>query len=108
MLPAFIESTVNIVGGTDANVIGLRTEKYKYFRDRNNPLKNIHLYDLEKDPKEENNISMELTEIIEEFENQLMDINSKREFLIKDSSEKIDLTDAKKIEEKLRNAGYIN
>jgi len=108
MLPAFIESTVNIVGGTDANVIGLRTEKFKYFRDRNNPLKNIHLYDLEKDPKEENNISMELTEIVEEFENQLMDINSNREFLIKDSSEKIDLTDAKKIEEKLRNAGYIN
>jgi arylsulfatase A-like enzyme len=108
MVPAFIESTVNIIDSTDANVIGLRTSKYKYFRDRKNPLKNIHLYDLENDPKEENNISMESTKKIEEFENELIRINSKREFLIKDSSNKLDLIDAQKIEEKLRSAGYIN
>tara|TARA_B100000530_G_C15917515_1_gene471856 strand:- start:149 stop:1588 length:1440 start_codon:yes stop_codon:yes gene_type:complete len=108
MLPAFIESIVNIVGATDANLIGLRTGKYKYFRDRDNPLKNIHLYDLEKDPKEEENISSELTDIVDEFENKLMQINKKRDFTIKDSLENIDSRDAKRIEEKLRDAGYIN
>ena len=108
MFTTFIESTVNIIDSTDSNVIGLRNSKFKYFRDRNNPLKNIHLYNLENDPKEENNISMESAKIIEEFENELIQINSKREFLIKNSSDNLDLIDSKKIEDKLRSAGYIN
>jgi len=108
MFSAFIDSSVNIIDSADADVIGLRTSKFKYFRDRKNPLKNIHLYDLENDPKEENNISMESIKIIEEFENELLTINNKRDFLIKKSSDNLDFTEAKKIEEKLRSAGYIN
>ena len=39
-----------------SNTIGIRTSKYKYFRDRFDDSKNIHLFDIENDPLEEINI----------------------------------------------------
>ena len=38
-------------------VIGIRTDKYKYFRNRYDSSKNVHLYDLENDTYEDNNIA---------------------------------------------------
>jgi len=106
--PVFIESSVNVIKSPDSNVIGIRTSKFKYFRDRNVHEKNIHLFDLINDPLEENNVANENKEKIEEFENKLKDINDKLDFNIKEISDEIGIDEAKEIEEKLRQAGYIN
>ena len=46
-------------------VIGIRTFQYKYFRDKDDPKKKVHLFDLENDPLEENNIAEKMTEVVE-------------------------------------------
>jgi len=106
--PAFIESTVNVTKSSDSNVIGLRTSEFKYFRNRNNPLKNIHLYNLQNDPLEEYNIYLKNPEIIEKFENELIEINKNLEFLMEESEDEIRLEEAEEIEKKLKEVGYIN
>ena len=55
-LVAYIESTPGVVMETN-NVIGIRTDKYKYFRNRNDANLDIHLFDLENDPFEDDNIA---------------------------------------------------
>ena len=37
--------------------LGIRTDKYKYFRFARNADENVHLYDLENDPFENTNIA---------------------------------------------------
>ena len=54
--PSLLDSIQNSTLSLSSNVIGIRTSKFKYFRDRNDSTKNIHLFDLELDPHEENNI----------------------------------------------------
>ena len=107
-LSAFIESTVNLTKSADSNLIGLRTFEFKYFRNRNNPLKDIHLYDLQNDPLEENNIYLKYPEIIKKFENELIGIDKSKKFLMNEFVNEIDLEEAKNIEKKLKEAGYIN
>ena len=81
-IPVFIESTVNFTDPSDSNLVGLRTSEFKYFRDRKNSLKNVHLYNLIDDPKEEHNISMENPKVVQNFENELTKIDQNREFII--------------------------
>ena len=56
-LPVFIEYAVNMPNFIADTVIGVRTSQYKYFRDKDDPKKKVHLFDLENDPLEENNIA---------------------------------------------------
>ena len=56
--------------------IGIRTSKYKYFRNSKNSKKDIHLYDLENDPYENNNISKNNLPIIEKIEKLLQDMQN--------------------------------
>jgi hypothetical protein len=104
----FIESSVNVTKSPDSNLVGIRTSEFKYFRDRNIPEKNVHLFDLKNDPLEENNISSKNQQKIVEFENELKKINEKLDFTIKETDEEIGIDEAKEIENKLREAGYIN
>ena len=48
--------------------IGIRTSKYKYFRNSKSTKKDVHLYDLENDPYENNDISKSNLPIIEKME----------------------------------------
>ena len=105
---AFIESTVNLTKASDSNLIGLRTSKFKYFRSRNNESENIHLYDIDKDPLEENNTYLRNSEIIKKFESELMNIDKNKKFLMEEFSNEIELDEAEDIEKKLKEAGYIN
>ena len=105
---AFIESTVNLTKASDSNLIGLRTSKFKYFRSRNNESENIHLYDIDKDPLEENNTYLRNSEIIKKFESELMNIDKNKKFLMEEFSDEIELDEAEDIEKKLKEAGYIN
>ena len=105
---AFIESTVNLTKSSDSNLIGFRTSKFKYFRNRSDELKDIHLYDLQKDPLEENNIYLQNPEIINFFENELIKINKNKIFLMEQFTDEIELEEAENIEKKLKESGYIN
>ena len=66
--PAFLESATNSKRSSDSNVIGIRTSEYKYFRDRDEKTKNIHLYELKNDQLEEHNVYETNNEIIEKME----------------------------------------
>ena len=74
--------------------IGIRTSKYKYFRNSKNSKNNIHLYDLENDPQENSNIAKNNTQLIKEMENIISKIISgsedhKNETISKDEEDQI-------------------
>ena len=99
---AYMESNPLIL--TESNdVIGVRTSKYKYFRDKNYPKNRIHLYDLESDPFEDFNIASKNMDKINEFEKILSNI-------IKDFKNNSDIEDelsSAEIENELRKLGYV-
>ena len=66
-LVAYMESSPAIVIKV-VIVIGIRTDKYKYFRNRYDSSKNVHLYDLENDPYEDNNIADKDKKVVEAME----------------------------------------
>lgn len=62
-LPAYIEVGINLSQllnnknpDTRPKVIGIRTSEFKYYRLRDDPTKNVHLFNLKDDPKEEHNL----------------------------------------------------
>ena len=99
-LPAYIESNP-LIRLKSNDVIGIRTSKYKYFRDKNESNKRIHLYNLESDPLENENLNHK-KEIVNKMERILQDI-------LKDTSENMSEDDeqTKEIEEELKRLGYI-
>ena len=105
-IPAFLESAPNSTRSSDSNVIGIRTSKFKYFRDRNDPTKNVHLYDLKNDPLEEKNIAEDNKDVVEEMEKQVIEI-LKGESLEHKQSKKLTEEEIKKAREVLTKLGYI-
>ena len=105
-IPAFLESAPNSTRSSDSNVIGIRTSKFKYFRDRNDPTKNVHLYDLKNDPLEEKNIAEDNKDVVEEMEKHVIEI-LKGESLEHKQSEKLTEEEIKKAREALTKLGYI-
>ena len=49
-------------------LVGIRTQNFKYFRNVQDPKKDVHLYDLKNDPLEDNNIANERSDIVKEME----------------------------------------
>ena len=88
------------------NTIGLRTKKYKYFRNRFSKSKNVHLYDLENDPLELSNIREQNPDVIENLEQELSQISPTGSFVFKKTHELLD-EENKYIEKELRKLGYI-
>ena len=72
-LVAYMESSPAIII-KPVIVIGIRTDKYKYFRNRYDSSKNVHLYDLENDPYEDNNIADKDKKVVEAMEDILKSI----------------------------------
>ena len=60
--------------------VGLRTSKYKYFRNNDELKKDVHLYDLDVDPKENNNIGKQNPDIINNLEKILFSLQSNGEY----------------------------
>ena len=56
------------------NAIGIRTSQYKYYRSREDPKKNIFLFNLITDPDEMNNLANENPELIKMFEKTINDM----------------------------------
>ena len=101
-----IDGTASKSESNHSDTIGIRTEKLKYFRDRFDEVKNVHLYDLENDPMEEYNIYDKNPEIIKTMEYELKKINSNRDFSFQQTNEINDLN-AKKAKDLLRKLGYV-
>lgn len=98
--PMFIESGDNMEN--EGFVIGIRTSKFKYYRSRTVPDKDVHLYDLQKDPLEKYNIATSIPEIVESMERILKSFQIKSTVI---ETEKDD--NDKKIEKELKKLGYI-
>ena len=103
-IPVYVESGVDSSSSVN-NVIGIRTSKYKYFRNRQNHASNVHLYDLSKDALEQDNIAKQNPEIVQEMENILKNITNSSS--LKSDKEEFSNDEIKKIEEELRKLGYI-
>ena len=106
-VPALVESIPMSLNAYTMNYVGIRTSEYKYFRDRNETTKNIHLYDLVKDPLEEKNLADKLPGVVQKMENTLSEMQSQKSFDYEKSNELND-DEAKIIEKELRKLGYIN
>ncbi len=99
---AYIESSPAIQIKTD-DVIGIRTNRYKYFRNRYDSSKDIHLYDLKNDPYEDENLADKSKETCAKMEGILKNIINGF------SLEKVCYEDNndKKVENVLKKLGYV-
>lgn len=106
------DSTIMIDGASSksesniSDTIGIRTKNFKYFRDRSNETKNVHLYDLELDPHEENNIFESNPKVIKQMENKLYEINNDKNFSYNHINE-ITEKEAQNAKELLKDLGYV-
>ena len=97
----FIENTPLIQKKVNLT-IGIRTSKFKYFRDRDDLTKRVHLFNLIEDKFEENNIAASRPDIVEKMEKFISKINYKNN----SKSTTIDEKESKIIENELEKLGY--
>ena len=83
--------------------VGIRTPNYKYFRYAREPSENVNLYDLEKDPQENNNIASENPEIVKEMEGILEELTKNATI---ESMDDMDDKRLERIHDELRLLGY--
>jgi len=99
--PAYIETVTNTESD---DIIGIRTSNFKYFRNSLEPKKNIHLYDLKTDPKEEQNLYQKYPKKVLEMEEIINKI--RKDDLPKQLSNLTD-DESNTIKNELRKLGYI-
>jgi len=108
-LVAYMESTPAIII-KPVIVIGIRTDKYKYFRNRYDSSKNVHLYDLENDPYEDNNIADRDKKIVEEMEDTLKKIingfSLEKGCRLEDVDDDLGTEEINMVEKELKKMGY--
>ena len=89
-------------------LVGVRTENFKYFRNFNNSKKDVHLYDLKTDPFEDDNLFVQRTDIIQEMELILEQIqNNSLSLLNEDEDEDFKDEELNEVRESLKKLGYI-
>ena len=109
-LPAYIEVGINLAQLVNSKnpkalpkIIGVRTSVYKYLRARDDPGKNVRLFDLKNDPLEEKNIVDEKPDIVKKMEGVLSQFTKDS----KDDAGTLTDEDIKKARETLLKLGYI-
>lgn len=102
-LPAYIH-TMPYEKISPHDAVGIRTPKYKYFRNEHDPSKNINLYDLEDDPFENNNIEKIHPDIVSNMEEILSEITKS---FPSDNHEEISPEEVAQINKELKELGYI-
>lgn len=90
---------------SELDVCGIRTSEFKYFRAASDLTKKIHLYDLKKDPLEENNIAQNETKLVQKMEANLKKIQQGMVKNINNTSYEEDHDE--KVKEELRKLGYL-
>ncbi len=101
--PVFIETPASVIK-QPIFVIGIRTPQYKYFRNRDDKDKDVVIFDLIKDPFEEQNIAAHHPELVEKFENILLEIMSNQ--IAEEDVEIMTDDERKAIEDELKKQGY--
>ncbi|MCH7647226.1 MAG: sulfatase-like hydrolase/transferase, partial [Thaumarchaeota archaeon] len=86
-------------------LVGIRTQNFKYFRNVQDPKKDVHLYDLQNDPLEDNNIANERSDIVKEMELNIEKI--KKDALPLSNEEELSEEEIKRAKESLKRLGYI-
>ena len=84
--------------------VGIRTSNYKYFRSTYNAKENVHLYDLENDPYENNNIARSYKQLVARFENKLLELQKDN---LSEYKEKIPDEEIEEISNELYKMGYM-
>lgn len=100
---AYVEAVGIAIPNRDEWLAGLRIDnKYKFIYYPFRPDFEEELYDLENDPKEKNNIASDNRELISSFKKKIEDMKTE-----KLTGEKLTDLDKKKIEERLKELGYM-
>ena len=86
------------------DVVGLRTNKYKYFRAARNPKENVNLYDLSNDPYENNNIAQTHKQLVTNFEKKMLELEKDS---LPEHEEEISDEEMQIISNELKRLGYI-
>ena len=84
--------------------VGIRTSSYKYFRSTYNAKENVHLYDLENDPYENNNIAQSHEQLVARFENKILELQKDS---LSEYKEKIPDKEIEEISNELYKLGYM-
>lgn len=105
-LPIYMENGMMKIHPKDTMpCIGIRTDKFKYFRDLHNPKKNINLYDLVNDPLEDHNIAKNNFRQIKEFEKNILKLKESK--ISDEKLEEILPKESEEVEKELKKLGYI-
>lgn len=84
-------------------IIGIKFEDYKFVKEKNDDSQ-IQLYNLDKDPNEENNIVLDKPELVSKMKQYLKNILEEPR---SDSNSSLDENERKKVEDELKKLGYI-
>lgn len=108
--PAYIETGVTAQQFSEkvnpesvGQIIGIRTSKYKYLRNRESQNDSVVLFDLENDPQELQNIASKNKEIVEMMETSLINIMKSNDTKPQELSNE----EQQKAEDLLKKLGYI-
>lgn len=102
--PAYVENHYSI-SIKSQDKIGVRTPEFKFFRDRDDPTKSVHLYDLKNDPFENKNIAITQPDISKKMEDILQSILKNSSQL--PSDDEFNEEETKIIEDELKRLGYV-
>jgi len=104
--PIYMESGVIKTSIKDPKpVVGIRTQDYKYFRSLDNPGKNVNLYDLRKDPFEDNNLANNNPDKIKQMEKILEEI--RKDVNLQPELGMLNEEEEKELEAELKKLGYV-
>ncbi len=89
---------------SSSDMVGIRTDEYKYFRFARNPNENVHLYNLKDDPYENENIAEKNKELISQFEEKISKFEKNN---LSDEEDDISEEEKKRISSELKRLGYM-
>ena len=85
-------------------MVGLRTNKHKYFRAARDPEESVNLYDLKNDPYENDNIAEINKELVTQFEKKILQLEKDN---LSEYKEKISEKELQRISNELKRLGYM-
>ena len=86
------------------DMVGLRTDEYKYFRAARNPKENVNLYELSNDPYENNNIAQTQNQLVTYLEKKILELEKDS---LSESYDEISDEEMQRISSELKRLGYM-
>ena len=86
------------------DMVGLRTDEYKYFRAARNPKEDVNLYELSNDPYENNNIAQTQNQLVTYLEKKILELEKDS---LSESDDEISDEEMQRISSELKRLGYM-